>query len=124
MRVKKSQIPKAGLGLYAERLFKKDEQICEYTGEKLTVAQYDKRYGADAMGSYGLQLNDKYVIDAAKTTSGVARYACDFHGSRRRPNAEYVSDTGHVYIVATRDIKVGEEICTDYGDEMHRAMGL
>jgi len=124
LSVRKSNIAKAGLGLFAERAFKKDEQICEYTGDKLTIAQYDKRYGEDAMGSYGLQLNDKYVIDAAKTTSGVARYACDFHGSRKRPNAEYVSDSGHVYIVAIRNIKLGDEIYTDYGDEMHRAMGL
>ena len=122
--VKKSLIPQAGLGLFADRVFKKDEPICEYTGQKMTQAQYDKKYGDDAMGSYGLQLDATHVIDAAKTTSGVARYACDYHGSRKRPNAEYVSDAGHVYIVAIRNIKAGDEIYTDYGDEMHRAMGL
>lgn len=124
LRVAKSTIPLAGMGLFATRGFKKDEVICEYGGEKLTVDQYDRRYGDDAMGSYGIQLDSKHIIDARKTSAGVARYACDYHGSGRRPNAEYVTDGGKIHIVATRRIAAGEEILTDYGDEMHRAMGI
>lgn len=126
LSVRKSNVPNAGLGLFAERTFKKDEQIARYGGEILTTAQYDKRYNADAMGAYGVQLDDNRVIDARKTTAGVARYACDYHGSHKKPNAEYVADdeAGEVWIVATRAIKKGDEILTDYGDDMHRAMGI
>ena len=81
MSVKKSQIKGAGLGLFAERAFKADDRIVEYTGEKLTTAQYERQYASDALGSYGIQLSERFVIDAAKTTSGVDRYACDYHGS-------------------------------------------
>lgn len=122
--VKKSHIKGAGLGLFAERTFRADERIVEYTGEKLTTDQYDRRYASDALGSYGIQLSERYVIDAAKTTSGVARYACDYHGSGKKANAEYVVFGSRIYIVATRTIKPGEEIYTDYGDDMHRALGL
>ncbi len=123
--VKKSSIKGAGKGLFAARDFKKGENIVQYTGEILTVAQYDKRYGDDAMGAYGITLNDNQVIDAAKTSSSVARYACDFHGSNLKgPNAQYESDDKEVWIVALRKIKKGEEIFTDYGDEMQRAMGM
>lgn len=123
--VKKSSIPGAGKGLFAERDFKKGENIVQYNGEILTVDQYDKRYGDDAMGAYGITLDENRVIDAAKTSAGVARYACDFHGSKAKgPNAEYVSDDEEVWIVAIKNIKKGEEIFTDYGDEMHRAMGI
>jgi len=124
LSVHKSSIPKAGKGLFAERDFKKGEQICKYGGEILTVDQYDKRYKDDSMGAYGIQLDEKRVIDAAKTTAGVARYACDYHGSGKKPNAEYISDDDEVWIVATKKIKAGDEIFTDYGDDMHRALGL
>jgi len=122
--VKKSSIPQAGLGLYAERTFEVDDRIVEYTGEKLTTDQYERRYKNDQLGSYGLALSEKYVIDARRTDAGVARYACDYHGSGKKPNAEYVNFGGRVWIVATRRIKQGEEILTDYGEDMHRALGL
>lgn len=116
----------AGRGLFAERDFKKGEYIAQYGGEILTTEQYDKRYADDAMGAYGVQLDADRVIDARKTSAGVARYACDYHGSKRKPNAEYVADDekDEVWVVATRAIKKGDEILTDYGDDMHRAMGL
>lgn len=122
--IQKSNIPKAGLGMFAIRTFVADERIVEYSGEKLTTDQYDRRYNKDSMGSYGIQLSEKYVIDARKTTSGVARYACDYHGSGKKPNAEYINFGGRIWIVATKRIKAGEEILTDYGDDMHRALGL
>ncbi len=122
--MKKSSIPQAGLGLYAERTFEVDDRIVEYTGEKLTTDQYERRYKNDQLGSYGLALSEKYVIDARRTDAGVARYACDYHGSGKKPNAEYVNFGGRVWIVATRRIKQGEEILTDYGEDMHRALGL
>jgi len=122
--VKKSQIPGAGLGLYAEREFLKGEKIVEYTGELLSHDEFDERYGHESLGAYGITLNDSWVIDAAKTSAGVARYACDYHGSGRRPNAEYESNDHEIWIVAKRTIQPGEEIFTDYGAEMHKALGL
>jgi len=122
--VQKSNIPKAGLGLFAEKMFNVDDRIVEYSGEKLTTAQYDRRYDKDAMGSYGIQLSESYVLDARKSNSGVARYACDYHGSKKKPNAEYVNFGGRIWIVATKRIKVADEILTDYGDDMHKALGL
>ena len=124
LSVKKSSIPGAGYGLFAETTFKKGEHIVQYTGEVLTTDQYDKRYGDDELGAYGITLNDNQVIDAAKTSSGVARYACDYHGSGKKNNAEYVTDDEEVWIVATKKIKPGDEIFTDYGEDMHKVLGL
>ncbi len=126
LSVRKSTIAGAGKGLFAERTFKKGENIARYGGEILTTEEYNARYEADAMGAYGVQLDDARVIDARRTDAGVARYACDYHGSRKKPNAEYIADdeNDEVWIVATRKIKKGDEIFTDYGDEMHRAMGI
>jgi SET domain-containing protein len=124
VRVDKSKIKGAGLGLFAERAFKKGERIVQYNGEKLSHREYNERYDSDEMGSYGIELNSRWVLDAAKTSSGVARYVCDHHGSKTGQNCEYVSDAGKIWVLALRDIKPGEELYSDYGDEMHRALGL
>lgn len=122
--VRKSLIPGAGKGLFAERTFRKGEPIVQYTGEHISVAAFDQRYGSDSLGAYGITLNDTTVIDAAATSAGVARYACDYHGSGSKANAQYESDDREVWIIALRTIKPGEEIYTDYGTEMHQALGL
>lgn len=124
--VRKSQIPNAGLGLFAEKSFKTGDYVAQYSGEIISVEEYDKRYSDDAMGSYGVELDSKRVIDACRSDSGVARYACDYHGSGKKPNVEYVADDekDEVWLVAIRPIKKGDEILSDYGDDMHRAMGI
>jgi SET domain-containing protein len=125
VRVAKSLIKGAGDGLFAVRPFKKGDRVVEYRGEKLTQKEYDLKYEDDAMGSYGISLSSRYVLDAGKTSSGVARYVCDFHGSKAgKPNTEYVNFDGRIWVIALRDIKAGEEFYSDYGDDMHRAMGL
>jgi SET domain-containing protein len=124
VRVAPSKIKGAGLGLYAVRPFKKGEHVVEYRGEKLTQKEYDTKYADDAMGSYGISLSARYVLDAGKTSSGVARYVCDYHGSHSKPNTEYVNIDNRIWVVAIRDIKVGEEFYSDYGEDMHKAMGL
>ncbi|MBU3741928.1 MAG: SET domain-containing protein [Candidatus Kapabacteria bacterium] len=125
LRVAKSRVPNAGLGLYAVRTFKKGEHIVEYTGQRMSIEDYDAKYAQDGLGSYGIEVNADTVIDAAKTSSSVARYACDYHGSGKRgPNARYESDDVKVWIVALKTIRPGEEIFTDYGHDMHLAIGI
>jgi SET domain-containing protein len=125
VKVATSSIKGAGYGLFAARNFDVGDRIVEYKGEVITQEEYDARYNETNMGAYGIELNDTHVIDAARTSSGVARYACSYHGSKaKKPNAEYVSDEERVWIVALRPIKAGEEIFTDYGEEMISAMGL
>ncbi len=75
--MRKSTIPQAGKGLFAERVFEVDQRIVEYTGERLTTEQYERRYKSFELGSYGLALSEKFVLDARRTDASVARYACD-----------------------------------------------
>lgn len=124
LSVKPSKVKGAGYGLFAEKDFKKGQKIVEYTGEILTQDEYDERYLKDDMGSYGISLTEELVVDAARTDSGVARYACDFHGSGGMNNADYEDNGDTIWIVAVRKIKAGEEIYTDYGEDMHEALGL
>lgn len=124
LEVKPSFITLAGLGLYATRDFAKGAHIINYEGEKITTKEYTERYAKEGFGTYGMTLNKKYVLDARKTSSGLGRYVCDYHGSGHKPNVKYFSTGTIVEIVAIRAIKAGDELYADYGREILEAMGI
>lgn len=123
-RVAPSTVPFAGLGLFTLKKIKKGEVALLYEGEKLTVEQYNKRYDNEGHGEYGMTLGETHVIDARKTSSGLGRFVCDFTGSDKKANVEYLDNEGVIEIVAKKKIKEGEELLVDYGDEMRSAMGF
>jgi SET domain-containing protein len=110
---------RTGLGLFATEPIKKRAFIVEYKGPRLSSELADK---LEARGSkYMYSVNDKWTIDGSGR-SNIARYA----NHSCRPNAE--SDTvrgknggnargGRVIIRAIKNIKPGEEIVYDYGDD-------
>jgi uncharacterized protein len=122
--VRKSAIPFAGLGLFATRMFSIGDAIVEYRGKRMSMRAYNAKYEHELHGAYGMQLNRSTVLDAAETAWGVARYACDYHGSGKKNNAEFVNENGRIWIIAIWPIKPHQEILVDYGEEMHEAMGI
>lgn len=110
---------RTGLGLFATEPIRKGAFIVEYKGPRLSSAEADR---LEARGSkYMYSVNDKWTIDGSGR-SNVARYA----NHSCRPNAE--SDTvrgkggrnargGRVIIRAIKNIKPGQEIVYDYGDD-------
>ncbi|PJE64314.1 MAG: hypothetical protein COU90_02585 [Candidatus Ryanbacteria bacterium CG10_big_fil_rev_8_21_14_0_10_43_42] len=99
--------PGAGLALFTKREFKKGDFVIEYTGEKISDAEADRRGG-----KYLFTINTKWTLDA-KDHKHLARYinhAC-------KPNCETDERGGRILIFATRTIKPGEEITYDYGEE-------
>jgi hypothetical protein len=122
--VKPSHIVPAGLGLYATRNFDKGTILMEYHGDKLTIKQYAERYAETGFGTYGMTLNKQYVLDACKTSAGLGRYICDYHGSGQKPNVRYYSTGKIVEIIAIRPINTGDELYADYGREILEAMGI
>jgi uncharacterized protein len=96
-----------GHGLFARRSFEKSDFIVEYTGERISTAH------ADALKTrYLFELDEKWTIDGS-SRDNIARYinhSCE-------PNAEAEIHDDHILISATRDIREGEEITIDYGEE-------
>jgi len=126
LRVKRSTIPLAGMGLFAERDFARGDHIADYTGDQLII-----RRDGDG-GPYCLALTQREAIDAARTNSGYGRWANDPRDpgrggeqQRRRPNAEFVlnpaSRTGRLR--ATRAIRAGDEVFVSYGAQYWRTFG-
>ena len=97
----------AGLGLFAVRAFRRGERIIEYTGERISHEEADRRGGR-----YLFEINRKWQIDG-KGRDNLARYinhAC-------RPNCEARVVRGRVFIYARRQIREGEELTYHYGKE-------
>ena len=99
----------AGLGLFAAEDIRPDTIVIEYTGERITTEEGDRRGG-----KYLFTLDEHWIIDG-KDRSNISRYinhSCD-------PNceAEIDEEEEKIYIRATTYIKKGEEITYDYGKE-------
>lgn len=113
LRIMKSKVPGAGLGLFAARRLPKDERI-DYTGDRVPLAS-----GEDG-GAYFLEVRRDMAIDAARTNCGEGRWVNDPRGTAQAANSEFVihSDPvrGRVACLRTlRPIEKEEEILVKYG---------
>jgi len=120
LSVKKSTVPGAGLGLFAEKAFPRKKKIIEYKGEKINTTELNRRYPGDTVGTYVVSANANHHIDARKSpTSSIARYANDARGTAKTNNAQLEThDRNKVYLVTkAKAIKKDQEVLTSYGGE-------
>jgi len=110
-----------GRGLYATRDIKKEEDIIQYVGEKISKEESTRRAleweeAARETGEglvYIFELDDDWDLDG-RLGDNPARYmnhSCD-------GNCEAVNAEGEIWIVARKKIKKGEELVYDYGYDM------
>jgi len=97
----------AGLGLYATEPIKQGEFIIEYIGERITAQE-----AAQRKTRYLFEIDERHTIDGA-TRKNIARYVNHFCN----PNVEAEIEDGEIHLSALRDIKAGEELGFDYGEE-------
>lgn len=118
LEVKRSQLPKAGKGLFTKRDVKKGERIVEYLGEIITEKELDRRAENDIYG-YAFYINSRRSIDAYYFPEALARYANDAAGIERVPglknNCFYEIWKNRGWITAAKDIPAGSEIFVSYG---------
>ena len=103
LNIKKSQLPSAGQGLWAEKDFKRGEIIVQYNGEKITWKECERRNLAqEGYGCYYLFISKNKCIDAQYTIWAKGRYANDAAGLCRiaglRNNSKYEIIKGKVFI--------------------------
>jgi uncharacterized protein len=102
--------PGTGLGLFAFADMRKGDFILEYTGKKIPTKVADEMDEA----RYLFEVDEEWTIDG-EDESNTARYinhSCE-------PNVEAEVHDSHILISATRDIKAGEELGIDYGEEYY-----
>lgn len=96
-----------GLGLYTKVAWKKGDRLIEYTGEKITTDEANRRGG-----QYLFELNDDWTVDG-RGRENLARYIN--HSCQPNCRAEISDDEKHIYIYAKRAIQPGEELNYNYG---------
>ena len=104
-----------GRGAFATRPIKRGTRIIEYTGERISHEEADRRYDDGGMGrhhTFLFSVDSKTVIDAAidGNDARFINHSC-------APNCEAVDERKHIYIEAIRDIAPGEELTYDYAYE-------
>lgn len=115
--IKKSNLPGAGKGLFTNKAITKDSKIIEYRGEIIGYNEYRRRAKKE-VDQYLFYLRRDLCIDAMDTPQYKARYANDAKGITRvkglRNNSDYIIYGDKCFIVASRNIKAGEEIFVNY----------
>jgi hypothetical protein len=112
--------PIQGLGAFATERIRRGTRLIEYTGERMTPDEADRRYpddGDQRHHTYLFAIDDDVVIDAA-----VGGNDARFINHSCAPNCDAVIDDKRIFIEAIRDIEPGEELTYDYAyvlDERH-----
>jgi len=103
-----------GRGVFAARRIRKGTRIVEYTGERISNKEADRRYDDTRMKrhhTFLFTLDSKTVIDGAIKTGGgdasFINHSCE-------PNCEAVITDRKIFIHALHTIEPGEELAYDY----------
>jgi SET domain-containing protein len=98
---------KTGRGLFAQEPIPKGACIIEYVGRPLSLVEMAR----DA-GKYYFWVSDFAMIDGniKENTARFINHSCT-------PNCEVDGPDGRIFVMAKRNIKAGEELTYDYGDE-------
>lgn len=110
--VRKSSIH--GRGVFAARYIRKGTRIVEYTGERISNREADRRYDDSRMKrhhTFLFTLDKKTVVDGAISAGGseasYINHSCD-------PNCEAIIRDKRIFIYAKRGIYPGTELAYDY----------
>jgi uncharacterized protein len=110
-----------GRGGFATRRIKRGERVGEYTGERISQTEADRRYDDDAMArhhTFLFAVSARTVIDAA-----VGGNDTRFINHSCAPNCDAVIERGRVFIDARKPIFEGEELFYDYSYEREKDAG-
>ena len=115
LEVRASEIQ--GFGAFATTRIRKGARIIEYTGQRISPDEADRRYDDDASEHPRVLLfsvDSKTVIDA-----GVGGNEAQYINHSCEPNCAAITERRHVYIEALRNIEEGEELLYDYNLTRH-----
>jgi len=101
-----------GKGCFASKRFKHGRKIAEYTGERISNAEANRRAKRKRLRICAL--NNRWSLDGSRGGNGThyINHSCE-------PNAFMKVIYDHILFIALRDIKPGEEITIDYESTLH-----
>ena len=100
-----------GTGAFARQDIAAGARVIEYLGEKITKDEANRRCEAD--NRFIFYLDEQHDIDGS-----VAWNPARFLNHSCAPNCEADNVDGGIWIVALRDIKIGDELTFNYGYDL------
>ena len=126
VKISKSKIPNAGLGLFIMEAAKKGEFVARYSGEAIDRAENDRR-----TSNYRISISKNLYLDAKNSNHFEGRFINDGPRANKRPNVRFaagyrtnvcsISGFNWIRIFALRNLKSGEELYLDYGSDFWQA---
>lgn len=113
--IKKSSIPNSGKGAWTNVDIPKGTNIGYYKGKKLSLQQYNNLKNEDYVWELSSPKGPFYVDGRVKSKSNWLRYVNHKPGSKA--NLEPYQYGGKMWYRARKNIKEGDELFIDYGDE-------
>lgn len=103
--------PIHGTGAFALRTIRKGTRLIEYIGRRISKAESARLL--EAQNEYIFDLDDEFDLDGNVewNPARLINHSCD-------PNCEAINEEGHIWIVALRTIRPGEEITFNYGYDL------
>ncbi len=104
-----------GRGVFARRLIRAEETVCEYKGEIISEAEIARRYPENMQGvnhTFVFGVETDHNIDGG-ARGNIARWINHSCG----PNCDTYEKGKRIYVRAIRDIRPGEELSYDYAIE-------
>lgn len=97
-----------GTGCFAATFFRQNQQIAEYVGERIPLAEAERRRSGSRMQCI-CDVDSEWAVDGSHGGNGTqyVNHSC-------QPNADVVVLHGKIILYALRDITPGEEITTEY----------
>ncbi len=110
LAIKKSAIE--GKGCFSLASFQRRRKIAEYTGQKITNAEANRRASRRKLRICAI--NNRWSLDGSRGGNGThyINHSCE-------PNAFMKILYNHILFIALRDIQPGEEITIDYESTLH-----
>ncbi|XP_069816934.1 N-lysine methyltransferase KMT5A [Dendropsophus ebraccatus] len=112
-----------GRGVIATRSFQRGEFVVEYHGDLIETTDAKRREALYAQDSstgcymYYFQYSNKtYCVDATKETGRLGRLINHSKNGNCHTKLHDIDNIPHLILIASRDIKAGEELLYDYGD--------
>jgi len=97
-----------GQGCFAAILFRQNQQIAEYVGERISLEEAERRRCSSGEQCI-CDVDAEWSIDGSRGGNGTqyVNHSC-------QPNSDVIVLRGQIFLYALREITSGEEITTDY----------
>lgn len=127
LQIRPSNIPNAGMGVFAfnpalgntAKVFSKGEKICAYIGEQINDHELNQRYG-ELTAPYCVKYSKNKYIDGALIRGIGTLFNTNTTSNAKNKANLYLATRGTRYkigVKAIKDIKNNEEIYVSYGDQ-------